>query len=295
MERLYKYFGGEYLEGRLLLAELDPGRINRLWNGITIDIPLTTGNAVFYIILSGQMEITIDKRGIVCSAENKNFIHPLPFSVIYKAKGSDDLSGYMFAVSKKFLDENLGGKRPFNPDDMKVFQNDPAVNLESARVNEIARVLIEIKNKFHDHGHKFREDIITLKGLEFLYEVASIIKNEENPEPVDSASRSDVLVRQLYPLLIENCRKEHEVSFYAGKLCITPQYLNKLTKTKLGRSASNLIADVLVTESVLLLQNPELSIRQIAEKLHFSDQSAFGKFFKKHTGQSPLTYRKGLI
>ncbi|MCC8089611.1 MAG: helix-turn-helix domain-containing protein [Rikenellaceae bacterium] len=295
MERLYKYFGGDYLEGQLLLSELNPRRINRSWNNITSDAPLTTGNAVFYIILSGVMEINIDKRTIVCSAEKNNFLHPVPFNVIYRARGSEDLSGYMFVVTKKFLDENLGGKRPFHPDDMQEFQFSPAIDLDSAPVNEITQVIKEMKYKFSDQSHKFREEIILLKGLELLLEIASVIKKKKTSDPVDTASRLDRLVRQLYPLLMENCRKHHEVSFYAEKLCITPQYLNKLTKAKLGRPASNIIADVLITESILLLQNPELSIQQIAEKLHFSDQSSFGKFFKKHTGQSPLMYRKGLV
>ncbi|MCD8029689.1 MAG: helix-turn-helix domain-containing protein [Bacteroides sp.] len=42
------------------------------------------------------------------------------------------------------------------------------------------------------------------------------------------------------------------------------------------------------------LRDPHLNIQQIADYLRFSDQSAFGKFFRKHTGQSPSAYRKSL-
>jgi AraC-like DNA-binding protein len=37
-----------------------------------------------------------------------------------------------------------------------------------------------------------------------------------------------------------------------------------------------------------------MTIQQIAEMMSFSDQSSFGKFFKKHTGMSPLKYRQNL-
>jgi AraC-like DNA-binding protein len=47
-----------------------------------------------------------------------------------------------------------------------------------------------------------------------------------------------------------------------------------------------------MTEAKILLRNPSLSIQQIADQLNFSDQSSFGKFFKKHHRMSPLEYRK---
>jgi len=44
-------------------------------------------------------------------------------------------------------------------------------------------------------------------------------------------------------------------------------------------------------EAKLLLETPRLTISQIAENLNFSDQSFFGKFFKKQVGLSPSSYR----
>lgn len=37
----------------------------------------------------------------------------------------------------------------------------------------------------------------------------------------------------------------------------------------------------------------KLSIKEIAYKLHFPDQSVFGRYFKKHCGVSPSEYRNG--
>lgn len=36
-----------------------------------------------------------------------------------------------------------------------------------------------------------------------------------------------------------------------------------------------------------------LTVKEIAEKLGFSDQSSFGKFFKKESGTSPTNFRDG--
>jgi AraC family transcriptional activator of pobA len=44
----------------------------------------------------------------------------------------------------------------------------------------------------------------------------------------------------------------------------------------------------------VLLQNPGLTVGQIADTLHFADQSTFGRFFRNNTGVSPAGYRQRL-
>ena len=41
-----------------------------------------------------------------------------------------------------------------------------------------------------------------------------------------------------------------------------------------------------------LLEDDRISIGQIAERLHFSDQASFCKFFKKQKQISPMAYRR---
>ncbi len=42
----------------------------------------------------------------------------------------------------------------------------------------------------------------------------------------------------------------------------------------------------------VLLKNTNMSIKEIAQELHFPNQSFLGKFFKEHVGMSPTDYRK---
>jgi transcriptional regulator GlxA family with amidase domain len=49
-----------------------------------------------------------------------------------------------------------------------------------------------------------------------------------------------------------------------------------------------------VEEASRLLRDPALTLQQIAEEMSFADQSSFGKFFKKHSGMTPLKYRQNL-
>jgi AraC-like DNA-binding protein len=44
-----------------------------------------------------------------------------------------------------------------------------------------------------------------------------------------------------------------------------------------------------------MMRQQNLSIKEISDRLHFPDQSSFGRFFKSNTGQSPKEYRNSLV
>ena len=50
-----------------------------------------------------------------------------------------------------------------------------------------------------------------------------------------------------------------------------------------------------IFEAKYLLDNTDLSIKEIATKLNFPTQSFFGKYFKQYVGISPKEYRNKLI
>ena len=105
-------------------------------------------------------------------------------------------------------------------------------------------------------------------------------------------SRKEELFEQFLQLLFEHCKEQHVVTFYAEKVFITPQYLSLILKELTGKSANKWIDDALIVEAKMLLKAPQATVQQVADILHFSDQSTFGKFFKKHMGISPMEYRK---
>jgi AraC-like DNA-binding protein len=88
-----------------------------------------------------------------------------------------------------------------------------------------------------------------------------------------------------------NSESQRNVNTYAEQLSITPKYLTETVKEITGKTAGEIIDDFVLLEAKLLLDNPALSIAEIADELHFSDQSFFGKYFKRHAGVSPKEYR----
>ncbi|GAY29767.1 AraC family transcriptional regulator, partial [Prevotella sp. MGM2] len=93
-------------------------------------------------------------------------------------------------------------------------------------------------------------------------------------------------------LLSDNFRSERNVSWYSDQLCLTPKYLSEVVKNVSGRTAGQWIANFVVMEIKQLLANTSLSVKEIAVRLNFSNQSFLGKYFKNATGFSPSDYRK---
>lgn len=90
-------------------------------------------------------------------------------------------------------------------------------------------------------------------------------------------------------------------SFYTSKIDIP--YLAKIEnlsnsryvtvfKKQTGKSPNEYIIDLRLQFAKSLLENTKMSIKQISEKVGYTDQYFFSRLFKKHTGVSPQKYRK---
>ncbi len=105
--------------------------------------------------------------------------------------------------------------------------------------------------------------------------------------------RKEMLFHSFIELLNATSGK-HELSFYAERLNISPQYLSRLTAEVSGIVVSDWINRAVVLQAKLLLRNRQPTIEQIAEELNFSTLPYFCRFFKRETGITPTEYRKNM-
>lgn len=137
----------------------------------------------------------------------------------------------------------------------------------------------------------FGQELLNTALQVFLYEIAALASTYAEPLQIQS-SRKKRLFLNFYVLVKRHFKHERRVSFYADKLFVTPKYLSEVTKEISGNTAGYIIDSFVIAESKDLLDSGTLSIAQIATELQFSDQSFFGKYFKRHTGLSPKKYRE---
>ncbi len=99
------------------------------------------------------------------------------------------------------------------------------------------------------------------------------------------------LFEKFKELLVKDFIKYRSPSYYAESLNVTRKYLSEVIKNNSGKTTREWIDEMVILEAKVLLQNKSLTINQISDALHFSNQSVFGKFFKNCTKLSPLEYR----
>lgn len=110
--------------------------------------------------------------------------------------------------------------------------------------------------------------------------------------PEQKFTRKKLLFHKFIHLVHVHAVHEHQVNFYSEKLCISSRYLHEITALySNGKSPKEIIEEQLTAEIMVLLNNPCLSIAQIAELCKFSDASYLNRFFKKNTGIAPGKYR----
>lgn len=108
----------------------------------------------------------------------------------------------------------------------------------------------------------------------------------------EMSTRSKIVLEDFLLLVRDYHTKERSLSFYAGKLYLTPKYLSKLIKSVSGKSAHEWIDSFVILEAKNLLKYSDMSIKSIVYELNFPNQTTFYRFFKTKTGMTPSEYRK---
>ena len=190
---------------------------------------------------------------------------------------SDDIEGFYLHFSTNYLSKT--------DLDFADWLTKPFIKFEET---EIEHLLTLLKRMQKLNESDTNESIIKSYLTAFLAEM----KQSNDFRTRVNFPAHERITLEFKKLLNYNITKHSSASFYAEKLNVTTNHLNKSVKSTLGKSASSLIDEMLVLEAKVLMQKSNMTISEIAFEIGFEDISYFGRFFKKHTGSTPTEYRK---
>lgn len=248
-------------------------------------------NALFMLlVLQGSIEISLDF--IPYRVTGNTFVTIMPTHILQVASASSDFKGKLIILDKNFLDGIQTEKRSPSMSHYMMLRKNPCTDLLPEDTRHISNGIELLRSKIRLRTHSFHKEVLQNAFVGFLLELANIFIGKKEALVRPTLSRKEEILNDFMQLLFKHSNEEHHVTFYAEKLFITPQYLSLILKELTGRSANKWIDEALITEAKILLKMPQATVQQVADQLNFSDQSTFGKFFKKQIGISPMEYRK---
>ena len=141
-------------------------------------------------------------------------------------------------------------------------------------------------------GRYLREGIVALTRA-FYFEICNILDLRARPESSAKVHRAYAIFDEFIRLASQHFTRERSVEWYSSEMCLTPKHLSEVVKSVSGKTAGQWITTLVMTETKRLLLETGLSIKEIALRLNFPNQSFLGKYFKNIEGISPTDFRKG--
>lgn len=246
---------------------------------------------IFLLVTQGT--VTVETGYTLNHIEANGFIDMLVWEPISFVDMSPDLQAWCLLPNYLFTNESINGMKPADSESFKDRHTIPLLHLTNEETIILESQLQLLLSALKKQTHFYRTELCQTYFRSLMLEMGNLIqhkrKNTEDTEKVES--RQSMIMRNFLKLVWKYYKSEHNIEFYAEKLCLSSKHLSRVVKEKLGKTPHTVIKEELIQRATYLLKNTKMSIQDIASELHFSEMAAFCKFFKKHNGISPTAYR----
>lgn len=247
---------------------------------------------IFILISEGCLILQIDGKPYEMKAYS--FLDLLEGGTIRIVDTSPDLKAYCLLPNFKFASESLKNLKPGPNNYFLDRLHYPILHFSQEENDIIERQMKLFENNLCNQGHYYREELARVYFKSFMLELGNIMHthNEDLNNISATINRRDIIIMDFMQLVWKYFQTEHNINFYAEKLCISTKHLSRIVKEMVNKTPHEIICDEILSYAMTLLEDDKIPVGQIAETLHFSDQAAFCKFFKKQMKVSPMIYRK---
>ena len=244
------------------------------------DCPSYTPICTIGICIQGNAKIRMDSQEYT--------IHPhdvfvfMPGLLVSVIETSPNFTTNYFTLSNTFFYDVIKTIRSFSPQFFSYMKSRFLYPLPEQEMQYFMNYYALLKSRSKLPKSFSREAIIALLRIIFL-DLYNDFENYINHRNNTSTTRKEDLTHRFYTLMMDNYREHKEVIFYADKLHVSSKYLSEVVKETSGKSPKDWIIDYSLLEIKELLKNSSLNIQEITIRTKFLNQSALGRFFKRHT------------
>lgn len=243
----------------------------------------------FLLCREGKITLVMDEH-LYEVKEGDLYIYPA-FSQTQVQSVSDDFRGVAGTADFNFILSSLDSISDTQSHIYIRFH--PLVSLTVEQQQRIEDIIGLVRRR-KDIATKLRTQIVSSLVKAFCYEVIDAYIENKSMRSMKQ-TRKDKAFQNFLVSLYKNFHIRRDVKFYAEQQNLTPRYFTTLIHKISGKTPSQWITMFVIIEAKRLLFDPKISIKEIASRLHFTDQSFFGRYFKLYAGCSPSEYKSRII
>ncbi len=218
--------------------------------------------------------------------------------VIPHPKGIKNLAAHpemqveWFAADNDYL-QNLLPTNNYSIGGSISLNQNPVIKLTDEQACHLLADFHRLRDRMKDRHLLFYRELMGSLCLTMMYDIFEPHAQRDASET--HSDRTAVIVKRLMQLLSAGTsRTERDVSYYARRLNVSPKYLSATTKRVTGHSVTSYIDRFTIPILKELLNDEQLSLTQIADRMNFASLSYFSRYCTKHLGQTPSEYRASL-
>jgi AraC-like DNA-binding protein len=168
-------------------------------------------------------------------------------------------------------------------------QTPPVISPDQEETRKLELLLAVFEDEFTTRDD-IQDEMLRMLLKRLIIKLTRQARSQQMPQ-VEDRQTIDI-IRKFNVLVDQHFRDKHQVQDYAELLFRSPKTLSNLFAKSGLPSPLVTIHQRIALEARRLLLHSDLSVKQIAYELGFSDAGAFQRIFKKCTGQTAATFRK---
>jgi AraC-like DNA-binding protein len=260
-------------------ADVQLYRLENYLKGILIPvIPYRTSFNFIIFVTKGHIRQHIENKEY--HAQQGEIIFMKQGSITATLELSDDVEGFFLAYENSILSEQELPKHKTS-----IFFISPFLKLDNLSYNTLTQLLPVMEQELLLNNLNTNDVVICMLHL-VLVKILYVASGGS----CTSATRPMEVSLQFRDLLFKYHLEEKKATFYAHKMSVTENYLNKCVKNVTLKSVKHWINEIDINYSKALLQSSK-DIAEIAYELNFHTASHFSQLFKKIEGITPKEYR----
>ncbi|WP_223605712.1 AraC family transcriptional regulator [Chryseobacterium sp. OSA05B] len=238
---------------------------------------------IFTFLESGRAKMMVDFKTIEAQDSTVFFLLP---GQVHEGILMENVTGWFIAVKADLL-----------PDSLRSVFEESLVDIQPVSVDDdwhekLSSCAAILKKSCTEEMLGSKEGFLVVRSLmnAFTGMYAMIFLGQNNCE-IAHESRAVQLTRKFRVLVRKEFKTMKSPSVYAGLLNISPGYLTEVIREVTGKSAQQWIHQEILIEAKRLLTFTQLTVKEIAYELGYSDHTYFSRLFSRIEGFPPSEFR----